>query len=82
MKHKHCNATHKNDVGKSATPFRIRLYPNAQLCTQRPSKVSIHYRGKPNNLLKEFENITLSDKSALLLKTNLTMEQLIKTLLV
>ena len=30
LKYKTCYATHKNDVGKIATPFRIRLIPNAQ----------------------------------------------------
>ena len=55
LKYKTCYATHKNDVGKIATPFRIRLKPNAQLITQRPSKVPIHYREKLNNLLKELE---------------------------
>ena len=55
MKNKYCYATHKNEVGKSATPFRIRLKPNAQLLTQRPSEVPFHYRGKLNNLLKELE---------------------------
>ena len=44
--YKTCYATHKNDVGKIATPFRIRLKPNAQLITQRPSKVPIHYKDK------------------------------------
>ena len=29
LKCKTCYATHKNDVGKIATPFRIRLKPNA-----------------------------------------------------
>ena len=54
-KNKTCNATHENDVGKNST-FRIRLKPNAQLITQRPSKVPIHYRDKLNNtLLKELE---------------------------
>ena len=43
LKYKTCYATHKNDVGKIATPFRIRLKPNAQLLTQRPSKVPIHF---------------------------------------
>ena len=42
----------KNDV---ATPFRIRLKPNAQLLTQCPSKVPIHYREKLNNVLKQLE---------------------------
>ena len=50
-----CYATHKNDVGKISTSFRIRLKPNAQLLTQRPSKVPIHYRDKLNALLKELE---------------------------
>ena len=31
LKYKTCYATQKNDVGKVATPFRIRLKPNAQL---------------------------------------------------
>ena len=29
LKYKTCYATHKNDVGKISTPFRIRLKPNA-----------------------------------------------------
>ena len=55
LKYKTCYATHKNDVGKIATPFRIRLKPNAQLITQRPSKVPIHYRDKLNTLPKDLE---------------------------
>ena len=55
LKYKTCYATHKNDVGKIAAPFRIRLKPNAQLLTQRPSKVPIHYRDKLNTLLKDLE---------------------------
>ena len=50
LKYKTCYATHKNDVGKISTPFRIRLKPNAQLITQRPSKVPIHYKDKLNAL--------------------------------
>ena len=46
---------HKNDVGKIASPFRTRLKPNAQLITQRPSKVPTHYRDKLNSLFKELE---------------------------
>ena len=49
----------KNDVGKISTPFRIRLKPNAQLMTQRPSKVPIHYRDKLNVLLKELEKYNI-----------------------
>ena len=77
LKYKTCYATHKNDVGKISTPFRIRLKPNAQLITQRPSKVPIHYRDKLNVLLKNSKNITLSNKLVLLLKTNPFMAQLI-----
>ena len=49
-------ATNKINVEKTATTFGIRLKPNAQLITQRPSKVPIHYRDKLNTLLKELEN--------------------------
>ena len=35
-----------------ATNFRIRLIPNVQLITERPSKVPIHYRDELNALLK------------------------------
>ena len=55
VNHKHCYATHKNDVGKISPPFRIRLKPNAQLMTQRRSKVPILYRDKLKTLRKEFE---------------------------
>ena len=55
LKYKTCYATHKNDVGKISTPFRIRLKHNAQLITQRPSKVPIHYRDQFNALLEELE---------------------------
>ena len=59
LKYETCYATHKNDVGKISTPFRIRLKPNAQLMTQRPSKVPIHYRDKLNALLKELEKYNI-----------------------
>ena len=59
LKYKTCYATHRNDVGKISTPFRIRLKPNAQLMTQRPSKVPIHYRDKLNVLLKELEKYNI-----------------------
>ena len=59
LKYKTCYAIHKNDVGKISTPFRIRLKPNAQLMTQRPSKVPIHYRDKLNTLLKELEKYNI-----------------------
>ena len=59
LKYKTCYATHKNDVGKISTPFRIRLKPNAQSMTQRPSKVPLHYRDKLNALLKELEKYNI-----------------------
>ena len=52
-------STHKNDVGTIATPFRIRLKPNAQLIKQRPSKVPIHYRDKLDALLEELEKYNI-----------------------
>ena len=48
-------ATQKNNVGKNATPFRVRLKANAQFMTQRPSKVPIHFREKLNTFPKELE---------------------------
>ena len=36
VKYRSCYATQKNDVGQIATPFRVRLKPNAKLQTQRP----------------------------------------------
>ena len=59
LKYKTCYATHKNDVVKISTPFRFRLKPNAQLMTQRSSKVPIHYREKLNALLKELEKYNI-----------------------
>ena len=59
LKYKTCYATHENDFCKISTPFRIRLKPNAQLMTQRPSKVPIHYRDKHNALLKELEKYNI-----------------------
>ena len=41
LEYKTCYVTYKFDVGKSTTSFRIRLKPNAQLLTQRPSKVPL-----------------------------------------
>ena len=63
VKHKSCYATYKNVVVNYATPFRIRLKPNAQLLTQRPSKVPIHYREKLNNLLEELEKHNIIKQS-------------------
>ena len=62
LKYETCYATHKNDVGKISTPFRIRLKPNGQLMTQRPSKVPIHYRDKVNILLKELEKYNIIEQ--------------------
>ena len=60
LKYKTCYATHKNDVGKISTPFRIRLKPNAQLMTQSLSKVPIHYRDNLNALLKDLEKYNIT----------------------
>ena len=46
VKYQHCYATHRNDVGKMDTPFRIRLKASAKLQNQRPTKVPIHYSDK------------------------------------
>ena len=59
LKYKTCYANHKNDNNKISTPFRIRFKPDAQLITQRPSKVPIHYRDKFNTLLKELEKYNI-----------------------
>ena len=68
LKYKTCYATHKNDVGKISTPFRIRFKPNAQLFT---TETNLMY------FLKNSKNITLSNKLVLLLNTNPFMAQLI-----
>ena len=80
-KYKTCYATQKNNVGKIPTPFRIRLKPNAQLITQRLSKVPIHYRDKLNTLPKELAKHNIIKQSVLLNKTNEFMAQLMSTLL-
>ena len=57
--YKTCSATHKNDVGKISIPFCNTLKLNAQLITQRPSKIRIHCRDKLNGLLKEIEKFNV-----------------------
>ena len=59
LKNKTQYTTHKNEFGKIATPFRIRLKANAQFTTQRPFKVPINYRDKLNILLKELEKCNI-----------------------
>ena len=61
------------DVGNTANPFRKLLKVNAQLVTQRPSKVPIQYRDKFINLLKKIRGTALLNKLVLLQKTNQTM---------
>ena len=78
LKYKTCYTTHKNDVGKISTPFRIRHKPNAQLMTQRPSKVPIHYRDKFIALIKELEKYNIIKQiGSPPHKTNQSMVQLI-----
>ena len=48
-----CCATHRIDVGKSSTSFRIRIKPDAELQTQRPTKLDIHFRDKLNTILED-----------------------------
>ena len=55
LNYKTCYATHIKDVIRIATSFRIRLKPNAQRMTQRPSKVPNDNRDKLKALLKEFD---------------------------
>ena len=76
LKYKTCYATHKNDVGKISTPFRIRLKPNAQLITQVLPKSLFTTETNLMYFLKNSKNITLSNK-LVLLKTNPFMAQLI-----
>ena len=59
----HCYDKHRNDVGKTSTPFRIRIIENCKLQTQRPSKVPIHYRDRLNKLLVELEKYNLIKQS-------------------
>ena len=78
LEYQTCYATHKSDVGKIATPFGIRLKPNAQLITQRRSKVPIHYRDKLNTLLKELEKNKIIKQIGSSLKINQFMALLIQ----
>ena len=59
MNNQHCYAKHKNDLGKTSTPFKIRIKENCKLQTQRPSKVLIHYRDRLNKLLTELEKYNI-----------------------
>ena len=54
-----CYAKHRNDVGKTCTPFRIRKKENCKLQTQRPSEVPIHYRDSLNKLSVELEKYNI-----------------------
>ena len=59
FKYETCYALHKNDVVRIVTLFRFKHKPNAQLITQRPSNVPIHYRDKLNTLPKELEKCNI-----------------------
>ena len=59
INNQHCYAKHKKDVGKTYTPFRIRIKENCELQTQRLSKVPIHYRDRINKLLTELEKYNI-----------------------
>ena len=47
VKYQNCYATHRNDDGNLATPFKFRRKTNAKHQTQRPTKVPNHYSKKP-----------------------------------
>ena len=49
----------KTILEKFQPPFVLDLNSNAQLITQRPSKVPIHYRDKLNVRLKELEKFNI-----------------------
>ena len=55
MKKKHCSTTHRKDVGKPSTSFRIRLKPLAKLQTQRLTKVPIENGNKLNTSLDDLQ---------------------------
>ena len=59
INNQNCYAKYKNDVGKTSTPFRIRIKENCKLQTQRPSKVPIHYRDRLDELLLELEKYNI-----------------------
>ena len=46
-----CYGTHRVDVGKISSPFRIRLEPDPKLLIQKPIKIPIRYREILNALL-------------------------------
>ena len=58
IKHKNCYASHINNVGKFATPFRIRLKSNAQRLLLNTQRLSKHYSAQASFLLLFVESGT------------------------
>ena len=47
---------HKFDVGKTRQKFHVTLKPNVELKRQRPSKVPLHLKEKPEKLLAKLKD--------------------------
>ena len=55
IKHEDLYSNHKYDLGLTKEKFQIKLKPNAELRTQRPSKVPLHYREIVKTLLETLQ---------------------------
>ena len=62
MKDQHCYATHRNDVGKQASPFRVRLRHKAKRQTKRCTKFPIQYSEKLEYSSVNWNSLTFLDK--------------------
>ena len=62
VENKLCYATHCKDVGKASTPFWTRLKTDAELQTQRPTEIPIHYRDKLRISLDALQENEITEK--------------------
>ena len=53
LQNKNVYSQHKYDVGLIKRKFHVKLLPNSVLTKQRPSRVSLHYEEKLNDLLDQ-----------------------------
>ena len=53
LQNKDVYSQHKYDVGLIKQKFHVKLLPNSVLTKQRPSRVSLHYQEKLNDLLDQ-----------------------------
>ena len=53
LQNKDVYSQHKYDVGLKKQKFHVNLLPNSVLTKQRPSRVSLHYQKKLNDLLDQ-----------------------------